>query len=201
MAQTEGSTAPNFNAFGGYDDTATLSSAAWPVLVLTAEEAVRLALVPPIDAPTKFIDTKDDSAAKALTTLFSWNQSDASRVSDFPSPPELPRRPTLHALQEWEGYVVQMNHKAFVAHLVDLTVGAAYAEEEVTIPLAEVSDDDAAKMQIGSIFRWVIGYSRLPSGTKETVSRIVFRDLPRMTKADIEEGEAWAQKIVEILDL
>ena len=199
MALAEGSTAPNFNTLDERDGAFTLSSAIWPILTL--EEAVSQALVPPIDTPTEVTDPKDDGTAKALTTLFSWNRSDGSRVSDFLSSQELPHRSALHVLQEWEGYVVQINDKDFVAHLLDLTTGSTYAEEEATIPLAEVSDDDAAKMKIGSIFRWVIGYSRFPSGTKETVSRIVFRDLPRVTKADIEEGKAWAQKIAQTLDL
>ena len=106
----------------------------------------------------------------------------------------------IEPVQEWEGYVVAMDDEAFVAHLVDLTAGATYAEEEATIPLVEVSDEDAARMRIGNIFRWVIGYERSPSSTKKRVSQIVFHDVPRMTKADFEKGKAWARKIVQSLD-
>ena len=106
----------------------------------------------------------------------------------------------IEAVQEWEGYVVAMGDKAFVAHLVDLTAGATYAEEEAIIPFVEVSAEDAARMRIGSIFRWVIGYERSPDGTRDRVSQIVFRDTPRMTKADFEEGKAWARKIVQSFD-
>ena len=106
----------------------------------------------------------------------------------------------IEPVQEWEGYVVAMDDKVFVAHLIDLTAGATYAGEEATIPLVEISDEDAARMCIGSIFRWVIGYTRSPSGAEERVSQIVFRDAPRMTKADFEEGKAWARKIVQSFD-
>ena len=106
----------------------------------------------------------------------------------------------IEAVQEWEGYVVAVDDKVFVAHLIDLTAGATRAEEEAVIPFVEVSDEDAARMRIGSIFRWVVGYARSPSGTKKRVSQIVFRDAPKMTKADFEKGKAWAREIVQSFD-
>ncbi len=102
---------------------------------------------------------------------------------------------TLHALQEWEGYVVDMDGNEIVARLVDLTAGSAHEEEEAVIPLAEIADCDVANMRVGSIFRWVIGYERSPSGTKKRVSQIVFRDLPRMTEHDFQEARSWAREI------
>ena len=106
----------------------------------------------------------------------------------------------IEALQGWEGYVVAMDDEAFVARLVDLTAGATYAEEEAVIPFSEVSAEDAARMRIGSIFRWVIGYAHSPASTRNCVSQIVFRDTPRMTKADFEEGKTWARKIAQSFD-
>lgn len=88
-----------------------------------------------------------------------------------------------------------------MARLIDLTAGSSHEEEEAIIPVAELSDDDAVKMHMGSIFRWVIGYERSPAGTKKRVSQIVFRDLPAMTRTDLQEGEAWAQKVIRALDL
>ena len=100
---------------------------------------------------------------------------------------------TFHALQEWEGYVTEIGHKDFTANLLDLTAGETYAGEEAVIPLVEIWEADAAKMQVGSIFRWVIGYQRSVVGTKERVSRIVFRDLPAFTKNEIQAAEEWAE--------
>ena len=98
-------------------------------------------------------------------------------------------------LQEWEGYVVEINQSVFTARLLDLTADASFEEEEADIPFAEISDDDLDKIRLGSIFRWVIGYERSAAGTKKRVSRIVFRDLPAVTKSDMQAGETWALKM------
>ena len=119
-----------------------------------------------------------------------------ARVRDWPQPAEdLRRTVTFYARQEWEGYVVAINATEFTARLVDLTAGGAYEEEEAEIPLEEISESDAAKMQIGSIFRWVIGFKRLALGQKERTSLIVFRDLPAMSRSDEQAGKAWAARI------
>ena len=99
-----------------------------------------------------------------------------------------------HVLQEWEGYVVEIRGDEFVARLVDLTAGSTHEEEEAIIPKAVISENDVATVVVGSIFRWVIGYERSPAGTKKRVSRIVFRDQPRMTERDFREGRRWARE-------
>lgn len=106
-------------------------------------------------------------------------------------------RASLHALQEWEGYVVAIRDKEFQARLLDLTAEAAFPDEEATILLEEISDRDAAMMRVGSIFRWVIGYERSPAGAKKRVSLIVFRDLPRLTEADVRRGAEWASEVAQ----
>ena len=119
----------------------------------------------------------------------------------FPPPvPPFPRRPTLHALQEWEGYVVDIGEEEFVARLVDLTAGREHESEEAIIPMAEISERDASRMVVGSIFRWVIGYERSPEGTRKRVSQIVFRDLPRVTASDLHAGREWADRMAPALN-
>ena len=110
------------------------------------------------------------------------------------------RAPTasLVALQEWEGYVVHIGERDFTALLTDLTAGASSGDEEATIPLAEIAEDDAGRMRLGSVFRLVIGYERSPSGTKKRVSQIVFRDLPAVTHADRREGRKWAREALRL---
>ena len=105
----------------------------------------------------------------------------------------------IRPLQEWEGYVVEIGDDEFVARLVDLTAGHSPETEEATIPLDEVSEDDASRMTEGSIFRWVIGYERSPEGTRKRASQIVFRDLPGMTEGDIAEGRVWAKRMAAAL--
>ncbi len=117
-------------------------------------------------------------------------------ILNFPNP-RRHRTVTFHALQEWEGYVTEINDTNFTANLIDLTAGASFEKEEADIPIDELSEEDASKMLVGSIFRWVIGYERSVSGTKKRVSHIVFRDLPAITKSDLRAGEEWARKIME----
>lgn len=128
------------------------------------------------------------------------NASDLSPVVNLP-PSRAHRAPTasFHALQEWEGYVVESRAADFVARLTDLTAGASYEQEEAIIPLTELSDHDAARIADGSVFRWVIGYERSPAGTKKRVSRIVLRDLPAVTEADLRDGEEWARETIRAL--
>ena len=119
-----------------------------------------------------------------------------AEVIIFPKPHIHPAV-TFHALQEWEGYVTEINDTNFTANLIDLTVGESFEKEEADIPIDEISEEDALKMQVGSIFRWVIGYERSEAGTKKRVSHFVFRDLPAITKADLRAGEDWARKIMK----
>ena len=96
--------------------------------------------------------------------------------------------------------MVEILTDELVVRLVDLTAGSTHEEEEATIPLAEIAEGDAAAMRVGSIFRWVIGYERSPAGTKKRVSQIVFRDLPRMTEQDFQEGKKWARETMRAFD-
>ena len=126
---------------------------------------------------------------------------DTPSTLTFPEQYAAGSRSTLHALQEWEGYVLEIHGDEFVARLVDLTAEASHEEEEATIPVAELSATDAAALREGGIFRWVIGYQFDPSGTKKRVSQIVFRDLPRLTARDIREGRVWARETLRALKL
>lgn len=106
----------------------------------------------------------------------------------------------LHALQEWEGYIVNIYADSFVARLVDITADDDYETEEVTIPFEELSSEDAEKVELGRFFRWVIGYERSASGAKRMVSRVVFRNLPRITQRDVEKANAWAERMAAFLN-
>lgn len=166
-------------------------------LVQNTDQAIALALEQGTGSP--ITDIHDQDTKEGTLPIFAGREQDGSvlpRVLDFPQPRVRRSQPvTLHALQEWEGYVTEINETEFTANLTDLTAGATYAGEEAIIPIEEISDADAAKMQVGSLFRWVIGYERR-SGTKKRVSYIVFRDLPAITKTDLRRGEEWARKIM-----
>ena len=112
-------------------------------------------------------------------------------------PPAAEPVPTssLHALQEWEGYVTDIGDDEFSARLLDVTAGDAVEREDAVIPLEEVSAEDRQRMEPGSIFRWVIGYERSVGGTRKRVSQIVFLDLPPITDKDVERGREWADSL------
>jgi hypothetical protein len=112
-----------------------------------------------------------------------------------------PRRSaTFAALQEWEGYVVSVTETHLIANLVDLTGAAARADEEAEIPLAELNEGDILKLKPGRVFRWAIGYQRLPAGTKMRVSQIVFRELPQWTVRELQEARSEASKMADFLN-
>ena len=172
-------------------------------LVRSESQAARLALEHGTDALMTSERNLDERAATMpVSGGREQNKDGLPRILDFPQPWPSPRpASTLHALQEWEGYVLEIGDIDFVARLVDLTAGSTHEEEEAVIPLAELSDEDSLKMRPGSIFRWVIGYERNAAGTKKRVSQIVFRDLPAITKIDLRDGETWALETIRSLGL
>lgn len=147
---------------------------------------------------------RDQDMERGTLPVFACPEQDDNALSRIVTLPQPSARwspsATLHALQEWEGYVVEIGEDEFVARLVDLTAGMSYETDEATIPMEEISEHDAEKMSEGDIFRWVIGYERSASGTKRRVSQIVFRDLPRMTAADFEESRKWAERVARSLN-
>lgn len=167
------------------------------------EEAVSLALGTEGRREASNVSAGDSAPATSVAFPNRTRDSAGSTtVVDFPPRPNpAPARAVLHALQEWEGYVVEVGSDEFIARLIDLTAGSSHEEEEVTIPLDEVSESDSSGMIVGSIFRWVIGYERSLAGTKRRVSQIVFRDLPRLTERDFGEGKEWARETIRALKL
>ena len=156
------------------------------------------------DSPMTTEDKEMASVAPWASTqgdspMTTEDKDDAPQIIDFPDLSGISQtRPQVifHALQEWEGYVLEHNEREFTARLLDLTADSMQ-EDEAIIPLVEISEDDLNRLRPGSIFRWVIGYERSASGTKKRVSQIVFRDLPAMTEKDLSEGEEWAKKIAQ----
>jgi hypothetical protein len=195
MLQAAQSTAAHANARERLSDSG--EDAAREYLVQNADQAVRLALEQGTGSPTTSVHDQDMEGV--TMSAFASREQDGdvlSRIVNLPQP-RVRRSPpvTFHALQEWEGYVTEINDTEFTASLTDLTAGATFAGEEADIPLDEISEADATKMQVGSIFRWVIGYERT-AGSKKRVSHIVFRDLPAITRTDLRDGEEWAHKIM-----
>lgn len=169
-----------------------------------ADEAIKMSFANRKDSAITTSVHEHEGVRKTHHAFVSHGQSDRilelAEIVDFPRPHRYPAV-TFHALQEWEGYVTEINDTEFTANLIDITAGASYEEEEADIPMGEISENDVSKIQVGSIFRWVIGYERSAAGTKKRVSHIVLRDLPAITKTDLSAGEKWARKIMEAFKL
>lgn len=151
------------------------------------------------DLPTRDeAGTTDRVDRPNLPRVWSAAVLDTDRLGSLVPQPNLrPSRVTMHALQEWEGYVLEIGAEALEARLLDVTAGALNETEEATIPLEEISLHDRERMEVGSIFRWVIGYERSTGGMQKRVSQIVFRDLPVVTGGDVSEGREWARKVID----
>lgn len=162
------------------------------VLAQNVNDAVRWASVTEAD---------QESANAAIQQIFTGGERNTRARAIDPAPASVSSAlaASFHALQEWEGYVVDVHETEFVARLVDITAGASLEGEEATFPRAELSEGDDARIRDGGIFRWVIGYERSAAGTKKRVSQIVFRDLPAVTKSDLRDGEVWAREMAEAL--
>ena len=109
-------------------------------------------------------------------------------------------RPTLVAMQEWEGIVIEITDNDFVARLIDVTDRDRPGDREATFPLTEVSASDISMLVPGAIFRWTIGMQRLPGGTKQRISQVVFRRLPAWTKTDISQADELAARWASIFE-
>ena len=164
-------------------------------LLRNADQAVR-SLAHLTDARTTAVRGLGEETSPLPTVAGRYNDG-LSGIFAFPIP-QRRRTPSFHALQEWEGYVLEVGDTDFEARLVDLTAGSSHEQEEANIPFAEISDK-YAKIRPGSIFRWVIGYERSVAGTRRRVSQIVFRNLPQITETDLRDGEEWANKAVRSL--
>ena len=154
-----------------------------------------------VEFETRSPTTADGTEVAPTAAVFS--NATVIRIS-VPDPTPYTRNwVTTHPLQEWEGYILDMDDKELVARLRDLTAefstagASALAEEEAIIPLSEIAGEDLKRIQLGSVFRWIIGYERAATGTKKRVSHIVFRDLPAITEQDRSQGIAWARKVIQ----
>jgi hypothetical protein len=114
-------------------------------------------------------------------------QINSAVVSAFPRiapPPAI----SLQPLQEWEGYVTSIGEDTFTGHLVDVTARQRTEQEAADFPISDLSDDDRKLLEVGAVFRWVIGYQRSSGGTKRRVSQVTFRRMPAWSRRDLIEA-------------
>jgi hypothetical protein len=151
-----------------------------------------------------YLDLEQDQAPSTVSSREQQHATATRAVVNldqlFPDKPRLrPREATFTPLQEWEGYVVDVGKETFTARLIDLTSNDAQEEEEADFPVTDLSDSDQQMLRPGAIFRWAIGYRRTRGGTKERISRIVFRRLPAWTARELKENRRKAEELAAAL--
>jgi hypothetical protein len=147
------------------------------------------------------------SDGREETKQTKWSETSSFRetIEADSLPEDLPTRliatepyiVSFSPLQEWEGYVVTVTEKNFTARLTDITKGALIEEDEVELPLDDLTEVERQALKRGSIFRWVIGYQITRTGQRKRASQIVFRQLPRWTKRELDEATRQGQERVE----
>ena len=186
---------------GAQDAGSPTRSGELPPMVLLNRHRVRALDMP---AGTLAVDAAQDRrAANAASTESRSNQRDGmdrNGVNPYGlnavrrAVPEvsLGRSPSFFPKQEWAGRVTAVHKDEFDARLRNLTAGG---REVASIDLEEISPEDRARLRVGSLFHWVMGYERSVSGTRSNVSRIVFLNPPRLTRRDLERGQEWADRL------
>ena len=136
----------------------------------------------------------DNQSRSTPSVVYDENVSDAfSYEAVIKSKPSTPAsRQTFHPLQEWEGYVSEINMEEgfFSADLVDISSGSKTITGTVEFELEELSPADRKLLAAGAVFRWSVGYMDA-NGTRKRLSQIVFRNLPVWTKSDLESGKSF----------
>lgn len=135
-------------------------------------------------------DNKIISIAKRLNNII-----DESPIQSNYSP----HTEIFQALQEWEGFVLNIDEETFTARLID-TVNKENPEEEGDFLIEDLRKDDLKMLKPGAVFRWVIGYVIKHDGTKRRSSDIVFRRLPQWTQRDMSEADKEAKELLEAID-
>lgn len=117
----------------------------------------------------------------------------------FPLLPTYIWKPREHfiVLQKWEGHVTEVDETTFRARLHPLA--GEGTDQEAEIYTEEVSPQDRALIQPGSIFYWSIGYLDRPSG-RIRASIIRFRRLPTWSESQLAAAKAAASRLRTIFD-
>ena len=186
---------------GAQDSGSPTRSGELPPTVLLNRHRVRALGMP---AGTLTVDAAQGRrAASAASTESRNNQRDGMDRNGAnpyglnavrPAVPKvsLGRSPSFFPKQEWAGRVTAILKDEFDARLRDLTHGGRAV---ATIDLEEIDPEDRARMRIGSLFHWVMGYERSVSGTRSYVSRFIFLNPPRLTARDLKSGREWATRL------
>jgi hypothetical protein len=91
---------------------------------------------------------------------------------------------SLQIKQLWEGTVTEVRGETFVAILNDKSQPSSPAEQ-VEFEAVELRVDDLPLVVPGSVFYWMIGTERTPSGQVRNISNVEFSRLPVWTRSSL----------------
>ncbi|MCP4192804.1 MAG: hypothetical protein GY768_19495 [Planctomycetaceae bacterium] len=125
-----------------------------------------------------------------LVVPFSRRRSPAIRAADVR---------IFSPIVEWEGYVESIDDNHFYGKLIDIRSNNELPQDEARFSKNELSDFQLQNLNVGAVFRWVVGLERLPSGQRRRVSEVYFRRLPahsnRELKTTLERARAFTEAI------
>lgn len=98
-------------------------------------------------------------------------------------------------IQEWEGYVKEINGDKFTADLIDLTDPNNKRLELGEFDINDISNDPSL-LKEGAVFRISIGYKIERSGSRTKNFQIIFRRLPAWSKTEIENSKKEAAELI-----
>lgn len=112
--------------------------------------------------------------------------------------PEYDPPTSFQVIQEWEGYVQEINENenTFTATLLDITANKSSPTEEADFNLNIIHEFDHHFLRVGAVFRWVIGYhlkrtinkKGYVSVTKISSSDLVFRRMPKWSESSLNKA-------------
>ena len=123
--------------------------------------------------------SKDESRQSRETRPYFLGEieNELSNVIRYNAPYRREERPSVSivAVQEWEGYVEQIEETYFSGLMYDVSSGQRRPSEAMDIPISLVDPEDLQLLQKGSIFRLVIGRERRRGGPLQNKTLLYFR--------------------------
>lgn len=120
-----------------------------------------------------------------------WQRSQYAVV--VPRRRKMTRQDTFISLQKWQGIVLSTSAESFLARVIDLK--GKNPDEEVELPLEEISRADLPLIKPGAIFYWNIGYKDSVNGQRIRASLIRFRRSPEWTEEELARAESEAEEL------
>jgi|GEM_PF-6634417 len=97
--------------------------------------------------------------------------------------------------QVWYGVVLGCNDTEIRVRLEDYT-NEENSDEEVTLALEEIEEQDQSLIEVGALFFWHIGYRTGRNYPKERFSKIRFRRLAKWSDSELESAQELAKSYV-----